>query len=118
MKIYVDMNKNIVGYMIVGDHNKEYALNTFEVQTKDKQVGITLGLMRAIKWTKFNTPLYCDLSNINYYSHNKPISNSFLNVFNIKKVQSFSEEDTNLLNRVKQNINWKIQCIIGRQNSR
>lgn len=119
MKIYtgvvVHNNKSVVGYLLSGEHNKQYALNVFEVNTIDSVEAHKLGIMRAISWVKHNKPLYCALSNIQHYTFfqeseefTKMLDNAYLKQFDIKRPE-LNEEDTKRLYQVNQNIQWKIQ---------
>lgn len=122
MKIYtgckINNNKSYVGYLIKGEHNQEYALNVFKVNTIDSVKAQVLGVEYALLWVKNNKPLYCDSSNIVHYQKFQDCSNyvemldlELLKRCKVKSIvrEPLKEEDKNILSRLDKNIEWSIQ---------
>lgn len=78
MNIYVATNKNTVGLVLTGTHNKVYMFKSFETETTDKEVQTILATRRAVCFVKSNNVLYAG-NEINLYTNDNVDLEKFRN---------------------------------------
>lgn len=69
MNIYIATNKNTVGMVLTGNHNKIYLFKTFETRTTDAESQVILATQRAVSFVKANKVMYAG-NEINLYTDN------------------------------------------------
>lgn len=69
MNVYIATNKNIVGMVLTGSHNKIYLFRTFETRTTDAESQVILATQRAVSFFKANKVMHAG-NEINLYTDN------------------------------------------------
>ena len=99
VNVYVATNKNMVGLVLTGTHNKIYHFKAFETETTDKEAQTLLATRRAVCFAKSNNVLYAG-NEINLYTKDdvdldKFKNDEYLSRFNypIERKQAETDEE-------------------------
>lgn len=87
MKIYAAENDNYIGYVLVGDHDKEYCVGGF--RKDDSREGLTQGIERGLFFVLANKPLHANESPSFYIMKS---SRAHYNITTDDDLQEFKKE--------------------------